>query len=95
MSLTQLLASLPTAQTTRLDSMLGLLVSAENASNAGIPGPVFKHCTPPDRSGLRTASLPGSWSSDQHDREGWDAQCIAGHFNIFRCVWTEPVWISV
>jgi len=65
----------------------GAHITAENASRAGIQGPIFRHCNPQDRSGLRTAptrdaQTPG-WS-------GWDALCIAGHFSIFDLDW----WFS-
>ena len=65
----------------------GQHITVENASSAGIKGPIFKHCTPQDRSGLRTgttrdARVPGF--------SGWDAECIAGHFSIFSLDW----WFS-
>ena len=65
----------------------GAHITADNASKAGIKGPIFKHCNPKDRSGLRTATtrdstVPG-W-------QGWDALCIAGHFSIFSLDW----WFS-
>ena len=47
----------------------------------GLAGPVLKHCNPADLTGLRTSDK--DWPGEE-GRKGWDAECIAGHFNIFR-----------
>ena len=69
-------------QTTRAH-VEGEFITAETAFSKGIKGPIFKHCNPPDRSGLRTASTT---YTETEGREGWDSKCISGNFNIFRCV---------
>ena len=73
--------------TTRLPGMAGTFFTAENASKAGIKGPILKHCIPQDRSGLRTATT--DWAGVP-GRQGWDAECIAGHFSVFSLDW----WFS-
>lgn len=73
--------------TTRLPGMAGTFFTAENASKAGIKGPILKHCIPQDRSGLRTANTDWGGAAG---RQGWDAECIAGHFSVFSLDW----WFS-
>ena len=58
-------------------------VTAENASKAGIKGPLIKHCSPPDLTGLF------SGRGFPPDRSGWDAQCIAGNFNLLSLDWWD------
>ena len=60
-----------------------LIVNETSAPSYGIMGPIFKHCLPHDTFGLRTANV---YTAEEDGRIGWDAQCIAGNFNIFRQV---------
>lgn len=64
-----------------LATRLGLdsYVTAQNASKAGIKGPLLKHCYPQDINGLRTG--------DPINKMGWDAQAVSGNFNLFSLDW--------
>ena len=55
------------------------LLDSNNAEMFGIPGPIFRYCTPNSSLGLRTPT-------DSY--KGWDATSSPGNFNVFRYAFT-------
>ena len=60
----------------------GLILNDTTKHTKGIAGPIFKHCIPPDTTGLKTANVADAL---EDGRVAWAAHGIAGNFNIFRC----------